>query len=178
MVFLGRTVALGLALASLCGCLKTPPKVQPVTAMAMPSPPAHVLIPVVLTEPTEPAPVEPEPPAATSAPNRPPRAGNGATRPAERPATTAATPEPAPPPPALQTTADGRQADAIRSKVFDAEQKLNALNLRELNVSARAQVEQARGFIRMANEALKIKNYLYAEQLARKAAAVANQLGN
>jgi hypothetical protein len=177
MVFLGRTVALGLALASLCGCLKTPPKVQPITAMAMPSPPAHVLIPVVLTEPPEPAPVEPDPPAVTPAPNRPGR-GNTSTRPAERPATTAAAAEPAPPPPAIQTTADGRQADAIRSKVSDAELKLNALNLRELNVSARAQVEQARGFIRMANEALKIKNYLYAEQLARKAAAVANQLGN
>jgi hypothetical protein len=175
MVLFGRTVALGLALAGLCGCLKTPPKVQPVTAMTMPSPPAHVLIPVVLMEPAEPAPVEPEPPAAASAPNRP-RPGGPATRPAERPPSTAAA-EPPAPPPVLQTTADGRQADAIRSKVLDAEQKLNALNLRELNVSARAQVEQARGFIRRANEALKIKNYLYAEQLARKAAAVANQLG-
>jgi hypothetical protein len=77
----------------------------------------------------------------------------------------------------LQTTADPKaQAEAIKAKLIQAEVNLNTLNRDDLNVSERAQYDQARGFIRRANQALTIRNYLYAEQLARKAAAVANQL--
>jgi hypothetical protein len=161
-------------MAAIGACAKTPPRTPVVTAMAIPTPPPHVLIPTVLPEPVEPTPVEPELPAtAPAAPRRPPAA---AARPAERPASPPAT-ESNTPAPVLQTTADPRaQEEAIKAKVIQAEMKLNALNRNDLNVSARAQYDQARGFIRQAHEALRVRNYLYAEQLARKAVAVANQL--
>jgi len=78
----------------------------------------------------------------------------------------------------LQTAARVDE-QAINAKLFEAEQKLDGLKakLNDLSDSERAQYTQARGFIRLARNALQIRNYLYAEELARKAAAVANQLG-
>jgi hypothetical protein len=170
-----RDLAALVMLAILGACAKTPPSAPTVIAMAMPAPPPRVPVPVVLPEPVEPPPAEPEPPAmAPAAPRRNPTT---ASRPTERPAAPP-TAEPATPAPVLQTTADvSSKIEIIRAKVDEAERKLNGLNFKELNVQERAQYDQARGFVRRANQALRIRNYLYAEQLARKAAAVANQLG-
>jgi hypothetical protein len=147
-----------------------------VTALEMPPPPARVLVPVVLNAPAEPDPVDLEPEPATPPPARPP-----STPRASRPADPA---EPAPPvtaesgpQPVLQTTPDIAAAEGrIMAFLGDAQQNLNRLRPGNLNASARAQFELALNFIRDAQNALKIKNYMYAEQLASRAATIASQL--
>jgi hypothetical protein len=57
-----------------------------------------------------------------------------------------------------------------------AERDLGQLNYRDLTSQARAQYDSAMGFVRQAKQALDIKNYLFAQQLAVKAAAVASAL--
>jgi hypothetical protein len=159
-------------------CAKSPPRVptQP-TALDIPLPPPRVLLPVVLSEPVEAAAEEPEPVAATPAT---PRSRNASTvaRPQDKPATpAAAAPEPPASQPVLQTTADvSALQERIRKDLAEAEYNLNRLKPQELNTSARAQYDQARGFIRQARDAERIRNFLYAGQLARKAAVVAGQL--
>jgi hypothetical protein len=139
----------------------------------MPDPPAHVVVPVVYLEPVEVILPEPEPPAATASATRPRTA---APRNTERPPP-AAPAEPAATQPVLQTTANVSDQQArIRRDLAEAESSLNRLKRHELGLSARAHYDQVRGFIRQARDAEKIRNYRYAEELARKAAAVAGQL--
>jgi hypothetical protein len=148
----------------------------PVATLAMPAPPAHLLIPVDLPEPPPEPPVTADIPAPPPSPSRP---RETATRPAAQPAAQpAVTPVPeAPPAPVLQTTTQtGPLEQKIAALLASAEMNLNNVNYRELSSGARGQYDQARSLIRMANDALKIKNYLYAEQLATKAAAVAGLL--
>jgi hypothetical protein len=133
-----------------------------------------VLIPVVLNAPVEPEPVEAEPEPATPPPARP-RSAPAASRPAAE-TTPPATVE-SPPQPVLQTTADaGAIEGRILASLSEAQQNLNRVRPGDLNASARAQYDSAIGFIRIANGALKVKNYMYAEQLASKAATIAAQL--
>ena len=54
-----------------------------------------------------------------------------------------------------------------------AQQSLGQVSYRELNPNARAQYDQANTFIRRANDALKVKNYMFAETLATRAASLA-----
>lgn len=164
-----------LLLAAAAACAKTPPRVPPPqTALTMPDPPPHVLIPVVYLEPVEvPAP-EPEPPAAAASATRP---RNAAPRSTERPAPSAPPAEPAATQPVLQTTANVSDQQArIRKDLAEAESNLSRLKRSDLGQSARAHYDQVLGFIRQARSAEKIRNYRYAEELARKAAAVAGQL--
>ena len=74
----------------------------------------------------------------------------------------------------LQTSANVAQIEQRTNQVLAAAQKdLDRLQVATLGANSRAQYEQARGFIKNAQDALKIKNYMYAEQLANKAAAIA-----
>jgi hypothetical protein len=166
-----------LLLAAAAACNKAQARTPgPVTALEMPPPPARVLIPVVLNTPVEPDPVEPEPEPAAPPPTQP--------RSAPRTARPADSSEPAPPAiaeaapqPVLQATADVAAVEGrILSFLQDAQRNLNRLRPDDLNASARAQYDMALGFIRIANERLKVKSYMYAEQLASKAATIAAQL--
>lgn len=156
-------------------CAKSPPRTPPAIALAIPTPPARLLIPVELPEYVEPQPA----PAASDEPSpEPARTASGA-RPTDRPAPPPATPAAAdaPPPPVLRTTADaGALAQKITGLLGSAEERLKTVNFRTLSPTGRAHYDQARSFIRMANEALLIKNYMYAEQLATKANTVAGLL--
>ncbi len=172
-------IALGCAVA----CAKTQARVPaPVTALAMPAPPPHALIPVEFEEPVES--VEPLPEPATAAANTPRPRTTPATTPVRPPAERAAAPAPpaasepsAAQQPVLQTAANATSLqERIRTQLADAETNLKRLNPNELNVSARAQFDLAQGFIRQAKEAVQVKNFLYAEHLAKKAALVAGQL--
>ena len=166
-----------LLLAAAAACNKAQARMPgPITALEMPPPPARVLIPVVLSAPAPPEPAVPDPEPADpppAAPRTPPRAA----RPAD-------STEPAPPPapesarqPVLQTATN---AAAVEGRILgflnEAQQNLNRVRPGDLNASARAQYDQAISFIRIANGALKVKNYMYAEQLASKAATIAAQL--
>lgn len=164
-----------LTLAGVAACDKQPvrlPTAQ-VVLMETPPPPARLFIPVDLPEPEPPAPETPEPPAPTPAPARPSPAAP--PRPVERPAAT--TPAEAAPAPVLRTTVDTAAAERrIAQLIEEAEQHLGKLNYRDLNPGARTQYDAVRSSIRMARDAVKVKNYTYADFLAARAASLAGQL--
>jgi hypothetical protein len=145
-----------------------------VAALSIPTPPARSPIPVEIPDYVEPVPapvVEETPPPAP--------ARVAASRATEKPAA----PPPAPPvdapaAPVLQTTNTAPSALESRVKVMisQAEERLRIVNRRELGATGKAHYDQARDFIRMANDNLRIRNYVYAEQLASKANTVAGLL--
>lgn len=137
------------------------------------TPPARVIVPAPErpTLPTE------EPPAApvSGAPARqretPPPA-----RQAAPPANPPATPDP-PPPSVLSTTANTADFERrIRAQMARAQTDLGAINRMSLGPDARAQFDAAQGFLRQCDEALKVRNLVFAGQLADKAATLAAQL--
>jgi hypothetical protein len=150
---------------------KTPAAPPPVVALDIPTPPARVTIPVELPD-VEPPP-NAQPPAAS--PSRPRADNSAAPRPAPPPA-----PAPAPtegPAPVLQTTTDtGGQERKTQSLIDEAAHKLENVKYRDISPQAKAQYDSAVSFIKNARVALRNKNYMYAEQLAMKAAAVAREL--
>ncbi|HEY1910595.1 MAG TPA: hypothetical protein VGG73_06730 [Vicinamibacterales bacterium] len=106
-----------------------------------------------------PEPVKPEP-----APSEP-------SKPAEEPAR----------PTVLQTApaqVEGEVERGIRASLVKATSELNRVDYRALNVDARTQYDTAKRFISQADEALRVKNLVFAKNFAEKAAALAAQLGS
>lgn len=163
-----------LVVAGAAACAKTPPATPTVAALSIPTPPARLLIPVELPEYVEP---EPEPVVELAPPPDPPPTTT-ASRATEKPAAPPPSPAPPPPAPVLQTTNTNPSAleQRVRNLIGSAEERLKTVNFRELGATAREHHTQARDFIRMANENLRIRNYPYAEQLATKANTVAGLL--
>jgi hypothetical protein len=150
---------------------KTPAAPTPVVALDIPTPPARVTIPVELPD-VEP-PTNAQQPAAS--PARPRADSSAAPRPAPPPAPTPAPTES--PAPVLQTTTDtGGQERKTQSLIDEAARNLENVKYRDLSPQAKAQYDSAVSFIKNARVALRNKNYMYAEQLAMKAAAVAREL--
>lgn len=162
-----------LAVVSVSACAKKAPVVPVIAALAIPTPPARTLIPVEI-----PPYVEPEPePVAEAEPSPAPARPVPTTRATEKPAA----PPPAAPaqPPVLQTTNTAPPSaleQRVRGLITSAEERLRAVNYRELGATGKAHWSQARDFIRMANDNLRVRNYAYAEQLATKANTVAGLL--
>jgi hypothetical protein len=79
----------------------------------------------------------------------------------------------------LQTTPAGREAQLERT-ILDmlsrASVNLNRVDYGSLNGDARAQYDQAKRFITQAQDALRVKNLVFAENLADKANTLASQL--
>jgi hypothetical protein len=139
--------------------------------MNTPDAPARLIIPVELPEP----PVVEPPPVETPSPTpAPPRRDPVATaRPTEKPA-----PPPVEAPPVvLSTTPDTSAAERqIQLLIGAAQQSLSKVSYRELNANARVQYDLAQSYIRQTGDALKAKNYKFAESLARRAESVARLL--
>jgi outer membrane biosynthesis protein TonB len=163
-----RLVLLGLlATAAACGRMqaKTP---VPVAALDMPTPPARLLIPVELPPP------EPETPAPETAPEPPP-APSRPRETAPRPPATAAAPPATPaadaaPSAVLQTTPQASATEErVKALIASADSSLRSVSFRDLGANARAQYDAARSYIRQASDAVKAKNYVFAEFLANKA---------
>jgi len=77
----------------------------------------------------------------------------------------------------LQTTANAGEAEQkIRTLLSNAARDLGRIDYRALSVNAQAQYDIARRFKEQAEDALKARNLVFAEQLADKAAALAGQL--
>lgn len=140
-----------------------------------PEPPPRVVVPAADHQ-TLPLPPEEEPPSSGTAspPSKPP-----VRNPNPKPATTAPT-EPVPPPvtpptPAiLLTSANSPEFEKrVRDRLLEAENNLAQVNPKNLGTDAKAHFNAAKGFIRQAEEALKVKNLIYAGQLADKAATMA-----
>jgi hypothetical protein len=84
---------------------------------------------------------------------------------------------PAPAPPVLQTTSDPVEMEQRALALLAAAQRdLDQIDPARLSANARAQYDTARGFIRQAGDALKVKNVMLARELADKAASLASQL--
>lgn len=156
----------------------------------MPQPPPRV---VEVHEPEMPPPVPlPEepvrntPPRTRQTPQAPPAAADApkATEPPKaEPSVDAARPADdtaRPPTTTLQTTPaqqEGEVERRIRSLLSTALNVLNRINYQALNPDARTQYDTAKRFVSQAEEALHAKNLVFANNLADKAAALANQLG-
>jgi hypothetical protein len=139
--------------------------------MTTPAPPERLIIPQ--------APVPP-PPADTA----PAQASGSATRPQRPPASapatppaTAGTPPPTDPPPVVQTNQNPDQLEQQTTRqVASARSHLAAVDYGALSSSGRSTYDEVRRFIRQAEEKLKIRNYVLAEELSRKAEQLASQL--
>jgi hypothetical protein len=168
-----------LIVAGVSGCHQAPPKLPPpMPALEVPLPPGRLIVPSPIPEPKPeptPTPVAPPPvhqPAATPAP-----------RPAERstpPPAPTPTPEPTPPPSnsqVLQTTSDVSGIDQkTRAQLASARHDLEKIKYAALGADARVQYDAAQQYIAQAEDALKLKNYVFASQLADKAVVLASLL--
>jgi outer membrane biosynthesis protein TonB len=169
-----------LGAGSLTGCAKaraqTVPDSPPLT---VPAPPARVIIP---TE--EPEVAAAPPPAETptaSAPAPPPRP---TTRPAPQPQTPTEPQQATPPvastepPRASRPTTPTEIAEErrIRDILQRADRDINRVDTRRLTVDGRAQFDQSKRLAQQAEEAVKDRNWVFAETLADKAATLAAEL--
>jgi hypothetical protein len=173
-----RALALVLLTAALGGCAA---KAQVRTEVEVPllqPPPAPPRVVVEYVEP-EPLPVTPAVEAAAPAKPapRPPR-------PDQRPEPVPTQPEqpveavtrPMPPPSLTLTPSPGTEAQtvtAIRELMGRAARDLSRVNAGALNNDGRSQFETARRFLQQADEALKVRNIVFAGRLADKAATMA-----
>jgi outer membrane biosynthesis protein TonB len=136
--------------------LPAEPQEQPVR-IAPPRP--RVQTPVQRAEPPKPEPPKVEIPA----PPEPPRPADESKQPQGT----------------LQTTPAGREAQlerSIKDMLGRAMTNLNRVDYGGLNADARTQYDQARRFISQAQDALREKNLVFAENLADKANTLAAQL--
>ena len=152
--------------------------------LEMPAPPPRVLAPVdapVATTPVEAVEPAPAPPNANR--RTPPR--RATTEPTAKPEpvpTETAPPQavapeptrPAEPPPTLR--APGAAEKTIRDRLTGAQRDLGRVDYARLSEDGRSQYEQSKRFIQQAEQALKDQNFVFAQTLADKAAALAAEL--
>lgn len=145
--------------------LLDPPPPPPRVVVAYPEPePLPVIQPVeTAAAPARPAP-RPQRPEQRPEPVEPP------------PEPIAAAARPSPPPALTLTPSPGSEAQtvtAIRALMDRAARDLQRVNPGALNSDGRAQLETARRFLQQADEALKVRNIVFAGRLADKAATMA-----
>lgn len=178
--------ALCLCAIFLSGCFRLQAKAVPEVPLETPEAPPRIVevtdpeTPPIVSLPDEPArntpprprPQPPSPRAQSPASVEPPKA--------EIPADAARVEDPARvQPPTLQTTPaqqEGEVERRIRQQLARATGDLNRINYQALNTDARTQFDTAKRFVGQADEALKAKNLVFAENLAEKAAALAAEL--
>lgn len=170
------------------GCAHKPVKaVAELPPLDMPAPPPRV---VEVAEPQQPPVVALPDEPRTTIRTRPAQPAQRADtpRPAEPPKTdviVAETPkppaddQPKTPPTTLQTTPTQREAEVerrVNSLIAQAMNDLNRVNYQALTSDARNQYDTAKRFATQAQEALRTRNLVFANNLADKAAALAAQL--
>lgn len=175
-------------------CAKKPLQAapEPPAPLQIPVPPPRVLAPVPPAEPP-PAPAE-EPPADPPRPPRPRQPTRPATAPGdarpdparlEGPPADAANPAGAtdakaePATPALrtpQTANDSVSERRITDVLTRTRRSLGNVKRDQLSADAQAQFDTARRFIDQAEDALKVRNYMFAAYLADKAETLARGL--
>lgn len=158
-------------LAAGCAAHAEPLTPSSTPVLNVPEPPGRFVLPI--PEQTLPPPIEEAPPTNTS-----PVTAKPPVRPNPRPAA----PPPADPPPPVPTPTPAilltsANTEAFQKSVEDqikrARTDLKQVSSESLGTDAKAQFDAAQGFIRQAEEALKVKNLIYAGQLADKAATMA-----
>jgi hypothetical protein len=184
-------LAASFCVLALSGCATTHANAAPDTpALDMPPPPVRV-IEAADTEPPQPATL-PDEPSRRAVPPPPRRTPTPAPRPepkeppkTEPPAPTPPSEPPKPPaeaakaPTTLQTTsadAEGKEDQQIRALLAKASSDLKRIDYRRLDAGGRTQYDTAKGFVKQAENALRVKNLVMAHTVADKAAAIAAQL--
>jgi len=172
-----RLLLVGLALSGVAACGKVQASAPvPPMALNVPAAPAIVDVPVTLADPEPPPAPPPAPPAATPPATQRP-ANTAAARPADKPDPPPASPAATRDTPVLQTTTDAPSTEQRTLELLtDAQNNLGRVRRPELGAQAREQYDTVLGYIRTARQALQLKNYLYAQQLATKAATLASEL--
>jgi outer membrane biosynthesis protein TonB len=170
------------------GCAHAQAKTTPdMPALEVPAPPPRDAEPNE-TEAPQPVPLVAEP--ARNTPSRPRPVTREPVKP-DPPKVEPPKPEPPPveppkpveelpkAPPTLQTTpatAEGEMERGIRASLVRATADLNRIDYRALNADARTQYDTAKRFARQADDAMRMKNLVFAKNLADKAATLAAQL--
>ena len=146
--------------------------------LAVPAPPERVIVPPEEPQVATAPPVVEQPPVVKLPP--PPRA---TTRPTPAPQTPAAQPPPAPTVPAAETprltpptAADLAEEKRIIAILQRAARDIGRVTVARLTADGRAQYEQSKSLSEQAGQAIRDRNWVYAETLADKAATLAAEL--
>jgi len=157
--------------ASACAA-KAPIRVEPeLPILEPPLPPPRVIALYVDDEEPEPAPVAVAPVPPPRPPARPPSKAEPHAEPAR-----AAPARPVAAPPLTLTPSPGTEVQteaAIRNLLGRAARDLSRVNATALDADGRAQFDIAQRFLQQADEALKVRNIVFAGKLADKAATLA-----
>jgi hypothetical protein len=177
-------LALLLVFAAACGagaCSKARAQTVPDgPPLAMPEPPPRVVTPV--EEPLAAVPIITElpPAAAPTPPARTPPRGREAAATTPPPPVAPATPPPAPvvepPRPARPTAQEQAEEKRIRGLLARATRDIGRIDYRRLSNEGRAQYDQSKALAEQAEQALKDRNWVFADTLADKAATLAAEL--
>ena len=168
-------VALALAAS---GCVTSRAAGEPGgPALAPPDPPPHTVIPVEIVEETPRPPAAPVPAVKEKEePQVTRRQGNVGKTDPKPPDTTPVDPA-LPPAPPLQTPENvTRAANEIDKVIRQAGANLDLVNARTLDDERLLQYKTAQQLLQEAKEALKVKNLVFARELADKAATLAAAL--
>lgn len=181
-------LCLGVALLPLAGCasMEARPNVGDRPALIVPLPPAHVIEAAPEPEP-EPEPVSELPPApppvsrtsrpASSRPAAPPPTD---PKPVEQPPVEPPVAAPPVTPPAQlrtpQTADTSAAARTARTTIQNATTILNGVNYGPLSNERKKAYDQAKLFLKQAEDALKEGNLVFAQAVANKAETLAKEL--
>jgi hypothetical protein len=165
---LSRVAAIVLLTVSLVACAARAQVLTEVEVPLLDPPPPPPRVVAVYTAP-EPPPVAPtvEPAAPVRPPARPPRPEQK-PEPATTPEPVESSARPSPGPSLTLTPSPGSEsqtAAAIRDLLERATRDLSRVNPATLNADRRSQFDTARRFIQQAEEALKVRNIVFASKL-------------
>jgi hypothetical protein len=176
-------VSLLLVVAAACGagaCSKARAQTVPDgPPLAMPLPPPRVVTP--MEEPLAAVPITTEMPAAAAAtppPRTPPRNTNAAaaTPPPAAPVAPAPAPAVEPPRTVRPTAHELAEEKRIRGLLSRASRDIGRIDYRRLTNEGRAQYDQSKALAEQAEQAIKDRNWVFADTLADKAATLAAEL--
>jgi len=139
----------------------------------VPEPPGRYVLPIPEKQ-TLPPPIEEMPASGTSPVASKPPVRNPNPRPATPPPAEPPVPVPTPAPAPLLTSVNSPAFEkSVQDQLTRARADLATVSRPNLGTDAKAHFDAAMGFIRQADEALKVKNLIYAASLADKAATMA-----
>jgi hypothetical protein len=171
-----RLLCFALLTLALAGCAKARAQTPAPVPLDVPPVPARVIVPdieevALASETGDPA---------RTAPARTDTAARPADKPADPPKPGTQDPPKVEEAPRVRVPqmANNEEADrAVRAIMARAQGLLSGVDYRALTPAARQQYDTARRFITQADNALKIRNYVFARNLADKAETLARQLG-
>jgi hypothetical protein len=176
-----RAAVVLLSLSSLAACHKVQARVPVATpALSVPAPESRLVIPAPAVEAPVETPPPPDPAPVTQPPVTKPNPPSNRQSPPAAPAPQPAGPPPVAadgPPQVLQPTANvGELEKRARTLIDSAERDLARVVETDLTGESKRQLYEARQMMLRSKNAISIKNYVLAAELAGKAATLAGLL--